>query len=456
MVSSDLRVAVIGAGVSGLVAAHRLRQSDARVTVFEATGRVGGMVQTEWCGDWIVELGATSVALTPEPVDQLLERAAPAIRRVELNPDARRRYLVHRGRPVPVPASAAELIASPLLSVAGRLRLLREPFTPKGTAAEETVSQFAERRLGGEMAMHFIDPLITGVTGGDPAMVLAEHAIPRMVAMEQRSGSILKGRLRAARDARRLGLAKVAPPWSCAGGMEELPRMLASSLDGRIELNHEVVAIDPSPVGLTITTAGGGSREFDAVLVSLPAAALGRIAIGGLDLSLVASMPHESVVVVALGFRHDQVDHPLEGAGLLAASHEQRRLMSISFTSSLLPERAPAEHVLLTATLGGVFNRGLPALGDEALMETALTECGELLGIRGDPILTRISRWPNSLPQPVAGHSQRLAAANAVEASDGRIALTGTWRDGVSLGDVMAGGIRAAERLLASFEGHSN
>lgn len=186
--------AILGGGVAGLLAAHRLRQRGCRVVLLEASSRPGGMIRTVRRDGWVIDTGALTLAEPEGAVAELLGVAGAAELLQAPAPEATRRYLVHQGRPVAVPTSTAEMVATPLLSVGGRLRMLREPFVARGGNGDETVAAFARRRFGEETAARFIDPLVSGTSGGDPEELLAAFAFPRLVEFEQRAGSILKGR----------------------------------------------------------------------------------------------------------------------------------------------------------------------------------------------------------------------------------------------------------------------
>jgi oxygen-dependent protoporphyrinogen oxidase len=197
--------------------------------------------------------------------------------------------------------------------------------------------------------------------------------------------------------------------------------------------------------------ASGEVLVADAAVVTVPATALAAIrwTLDGAEaLAAMGAMPHASLATVSLGFPRDAVAHPLDGHGLLAASGERRRFLTVLFTSTLFPQRAPADHVLLTATFGGVRHPTDAVLDDEALVALALEELGPLLGVAGAPSLRVVRRWPAALPLAMAGHRERCAAVDAVEASSPRVAFSGAWRDGLALSDVMRGGIAAVDRLL--------
>jgi oxygen-dependent protoporphyrinogen oxidase len=333
------------------------------------------------------------------------------------------------------------------------MRFLKEPFVPRGNPApEESVAAFARRRFGEEGAARFFDPLVSGTTGGDPEQLLARYTFPVEVEYERRAGSVLKGRMRAARTARREGQPRSElTPWSCGAGLEALPRHVAASLGSAFRAGIRVTRVTVTAAAAEVGDASGGRYQVDGVVVALPAPVLGQVTIeapGSDALAGVSSMPHASLVVVATGYRRDQVTHPLDGHGVLAASSERRRILGVVFSSSQFPERAPAGHVLLTVSLGGGRHPAVASLDDTDVMRLVREELGELLGASGEPVTSEIRRWPAALPLAVAGHAERLAGADGIEAANNRLVFAGPWRDGLMLRDVMQGGVAAADRLM--------
>ncbi len=445
-------LAVVGGGLGGLLAAHEALRRGCRVTVLEASDRPGGMVESARPDGWVVDTGATTIGGAHPRVMALLDALGMAECRVVADPRGRRRYLVHRGRLAPVPETPAEMVASPLLSVAGRLRMLKEPFVARGGDPDETVAAFARRRFGEEAAAHFFDPLVVGTSGGDPEQLLASAAFPQLVRFERTAGSILKGRMRAARTARREGKPSVGA-WSCREGLDTLPARLAAALGSSWRPGARVDRVASAGDVVQIGLASGETVEADAAVVTVPATALAAIrwTLDGADaLGALGAMPHASLATVSLGFPRDAVAHPLDGHGLLAASGERRRFLTVLFTSTLFPHRAPADQVLLTATFGGVRHPTDAALDDDALVALALEELRPLLGVGGVPSLRIVRRWPAALPLAMAGHRERCAAVDAVEESSRRVAFSGAWRDGLALADVMRGAIAAVDRLLGT------
>lgn len=443
---------MVGGGLTGLVAALRLQELGVEPLVFESEVSPGGMIATFRQDGWWLELGCATLVEGDGTVGRLLNEAIPSELRIRPVAAAARRYLVHQGALVEVPDTPAKLVATPMLSLAGRMRLLREPFVARGGEPEETVASFARRRFGAEMARAFFEPLLAGSAGGDPEQLLARYTLPRLVEHERRAGSVLKGRLRAGREARRLGqAARGGAPWSHPDGLAAVPAALVTRLSAGVKTGTTVTAVEIENGTAVITDGTGGEHRVDAVLMAVGAPALGRIAFGlpgGDSLGAVAAMPHASLVVVGLGFRRAAVAHPLDGRGVLAAASEQRRFLAIQFTSSHFTECAPAGHVALTVTLGGARHPTMVSQSDQALVAIVQEELQELLGVSEAPVISAVQRWPAALPLAVAGHPARIAAADEIEGRNPRLAFAGAWRDGIAAIEGMAGGVAAANRLV--------
>lgn len=449
-------IAVVGGGLAALVVAHLLQRAGHDVMVLGGSPSSGDLLRTERDGPWTWEAGSHLFSGIPREVLALFEDLG--ITRLTPDPVSDRRYLVHKGAVVPVPASTGEMMVTPLLSVAGRLRLLREPFLARGGHASETVAAFVRRRMGAEFSERFVEPVIAASTGGDPTALLARFAFGESVRFEQAAGSILKGRMHASRRARREGRRPV-PPWSCREGVAAVPAQLATALGDahRRGPAGTVVTLDHVGGGWRLRTGDGATHPARAVcLTTRPTLLAAAIDTGGGDASsaraVLAAVPHGSSATVALGYRRTQVAHPLDGHGMVAGEAGAAGFRSVVFDSTLFPDRAPADHVLLTVQVGGVHDPRTADLPDAELLRHATRAVAPLLGISGPPVMHGIGRWPEALPQAVAGHTAVCAAAEALEAAHPGLVLCGAWRDGLGESVVIRSALLAVERLRPILE----
>jgi oxygen-dependent protoporphyrinogen oxidase len=436
---------VLGAGMSGLAAARALLHAGRRPLVLEASERPGGVMETAASSGFLAELGPSTVQETPA----LLELAAAAGCAGELIPAAaaaRRRFVVHHGRLVALPAGPRGLLTTPLLSWRGKARLATEPWRRRGPGPHESLAAFFGRRLGRE-ALPLADAIGLGVFAGDPDELAIGYAFNRAYSLEREHGSLLRGMFHAARRGSRAagGRPRAARRLiAFRGGFAELGRRLAEGLDVRYGCAAQQALRDGG--GFRVLASQGGRQLVVSTprrVSALPAAATAAV-LSPLDLgkagAAIAGIPHAPVAVVALGYDRAQVLHPLDGFGFLAPHREGRRILGCLFSSSLFPERAPGGRVLLTVMIGGRRRAPLVELPDAELAGLAHGELAELLGARGQPDPALVRRWQPGIPQPDARWPDAREAAAALERNHPGLTVLGNWLHGVGLPDCARAG----------------
>jgi oxygen-dependent protoporphyrinogen oxidase len=441
---------VLGAGISGLAAARALVRAGRRTVVVEAGDRPGGVMETAGRDGFLAELGPNTVQEAPALL-ALAADAGCAGDLVSAAPAARRRFIVHRGRLVALPAAPPGLLTTPLLSWRGKARLATEPWRRRGPGPQESVAAFFGRRFGSE-ALPLADAIGLGVFAGDPEELAIGFAFARAYALEREHGSLLRGLLHAARRGSRSRTPRAARRLlAFRGGFAELGRRLAGGLDVR----YRCAAIEVSRDGGAFRVrAARHGREVELAaprLVSaLPAAVSAAVlsplagAGGGAGLAAIAGIPHAPVAVIALGYARGQVLHPLDGFGFLAPHREGRQILGCLFSSALFPERAPAGRVLLTAMAGGRRRPRLVELSDSELATLAHGELTHLLGVRGEPELALARRWRPGIPQPDARWPEARDAALALERAHPGLTVLGGWLHGVGVPDCARAGWEVA------------
>lgn len=462
------RVVIIGGGISGLAAAHRLqelrreRRLPLEITVLEASGRFGGVIQTQRRDGLVLE-GGPDAFLSEKPwLGELAERLGLADELIGTRPTGRRTLVVRHGRPTALPdevwlmaprtLSAAWRLS--LLSWRGRARIACEPFVPpRRDGCEESVGAFLRRRFGREAYEWLGQPMISGSTTADPDRLSLKAVMPAWAEMERRYGSVVRG-LRARAPEGNGAPANAAGPryglfQTLRGGMDTvIARLVAAMPDVRLERNARVAHLETG-LPWRVVMANGRVLDAEAVCVALPAPAAARLLQGcAPDVAEpLRDIPYESLAIVNLAFRIEDLTRPLEGFGLVAPQCERRRVLGVTFSSLKFAHRAPEGQVLLRACVGGAFHRALLERSDQDLIEMVREELRELLGISRGPVLSTVHRHLQAMPQYHLGHLERVAAIEAAAARSPGLSLTGNWLRGIGMPDCVRQAQQVAERL---------
>ena len=462
-----MKLVVIGGGITGLAAAHRAvelargRGAALDLTLIEARERLGGTIASERVDGFLVEAGPDSFLSEKPWALALCRRLGVEDRLVRTDDRFRKVFVWFGGRlhPLPdgfqllAPTAMRPFVTSSLFSLPGKLRMALDLVLPRGHADDESLGAFVRRRLGVEALERVAQPLVAGIYTADPDDLSLAATMPRFLEVERRDRSIILGLRRA--------LARTPLPgtsgarWSLfvtfAGGMEELVSTLAARLPpGAAVLKQRVSALAREGERWRVRTAEGGAFDAERVIVATEAHATARL-VRYLDPSLanlLGEIPYSSAATISLGYRRADVPHPLDGFGFVVPRSEGKALLAGTFSSVKYPGRAPAGHVLLRCFLGGTLNAAVLSEDDGALATRARAELREALGITAEPVLTRLHRWPASMPQYRVGHLARAEAIEHAAAALPGLALAGAAYRGVGIADCVRSGEAAAERVV--------
>src|ERR1044071_5699258 len=455
------RIVIIGGGISGLAAAHRVLELNPaiQVTILEASDRLGGTIQTEHRDGFLLERGPDSFSSEKPQAVGLAKRLGLESRLIETNETFRRSFIVRDGRLRPVPEGFQLLapsrmwpfITSDIFSLAGKARMAADLFLPrKNSNGDESLASFVRRRLGEEALARMAQPMVGGIYTADPETLSLRATLPRFLDMEQKHRSLILAMLRQGR-AQKTGTsgARYSLFLSFDRGMQVLVDAVTQiTADVRVKTRVQRVSLDQ---GWTITTDQGEQLKADAVCLAVPAFVAASL-VSDVDTRLadkLRAIKYASTVTINFGYRRTAIKHPLNGFGSVVPVIEKRSLIACTFSSVKFAGRAPNDHVLLRAFAGGALQPEIFAL-DEATMATRVeADLRELVKIREDPRFVEVAKWERSMPQYEVGHLDRMNEIDALVAKLPRLALAGNSYRGAGIPDCIRSGESAAQALLS-------
>jgi len=475
------RIAVIGAGVSGLSAAYRLHQlvPNAQISLLEASGRLGGVIRTERRDGALIEKAADNfIKMPPHAVnlcrelgleDQLVptrrkEQGALVVRRQRLLP-------IPDGFAVMAPAKVWPFLTSPILNPWGKLRAAGEIFIPAASADEdESLQDFVVRRFGQQMFDRLVQPLVGSIYTADPTRLSVAATLSRFKEMEQQHGSLIRGTWKQKAQMQKSQVQKAPAKQTSSNqpaggaryglfatlkqGMGQLIDALSEQLTTiTVRLNSPLDELLPSESGGWRLRVGGSQPAelaADAVILAAPAPATANFldSFSPETARQLRSVHYASCGLVHLLFRREQIAHPLNAFGLVVPLKENRNILSCSFSSEKYPGRAPRGTVLVRAYLGGACQAELLDRSDDELGKLARTELASLLGARGEPLAEFVTRQERVMPQYHVGHLQRVKRIESELQPYPTLAFAGSSLDGVGVPACVHSGRQAAEQIV--------
>jgi protoporphyrinogen/coproporphyrinogen III oxidase len=492
------RIAVIGGGIAGLAAAHRIMELDpsCELTLFEASGRLGGVISSIHRDGFQVERSSDNFITTIPWGINLCKRLGLDGQLIQTNPVFRRTFVVHSGRLYRLPEGFLmmaptrmwPLAVTPLLSPLGKLRAAMEFFIPpRKDPSDESMAAFVRRRLGREVFDRLVEPLVSAVYAADMEKLSVLATLPRFREMELEHGSLIRAMRRQKKMNPRAGSesgARYSMFVTLRDGLASMVDALVARLPaGTVKLDAPVERLErieehwrvwtksphPNPLPKGEGThrpnpllkregthrpnplpKGEGLNEFDGLILATPSWMTAKL-LEPIDAQLagdLAAISHEGTAIVSLGYADSQIGHPLDGMGAVVPAIEQSPILAISFSSRKYAHRAPEGKTLLRVFVGGARNAELAEMPDDRLLSLVRKHTEKLLRIQGDPVFCDMAHWPRTMPQYHVGHKDLVARIEARVASIPHLQLAGNAYHGVGIPDCIHGGETVAERIL--------
>ena len=439
-------VVVVGGGIAGLAIAWELLSrpellpAGAGVIALEAGPRAGGNIRTERRDGYVCEWGPTGFLDDAPATLDACRRLGLGPRLTAADAAAERRFIVRGGKLRELPSGPISFLGSDVLTLRGRLRVFGEPFVrPRRSEADESVFEFAKRRIGREAALVLVDALVTGIWAGNADNLSLRSALPKLAALERDHGGLVRGMI-----AKRGGGGGATGPrgrlTSFPDGLDELPKALAAALGSRLRLSARATNIERlNQGGFRIALDGAPPLDAPAVILACPSWFAAPL-LAGLDGSLssqVAGIPTVAVAVVHLGFAREDA-RGLVGFGFLVPRGESASVLGVLLPSNIFPHRAPEGHALATVMLGGARDPSAVAGTDQTLIDHAAEALASLAGVRSSPRFAMVIRHARAIPQYVLGHADRLNAIDARLRDIRGLFLAGNSYHGIAINSCLA------------------
>jgi len=464
------RIAIIGAGISGLATAYAIEQQSAQsgfeveTVVVEKESRIGGKILSikedgflcEWGPNGFLDNKPMTLDLCKQlQIDQQLLRS---------DDNARKRFIYSEKILHQMPENGPAFLKSKLISWPGKFRLAGEMVIPKRRSdSDETLAEFGRRRLGGEALDKLISPMVSGIFAGDPETMSLKSCFPRIYELEQQYGGLIKAMLRLAKKKRAeikagKAVASAAGPGgvltSFSGGIQELTDGIAATLAGKVLSGHGVEKIEQKQDGFLLHLEGGEQLEVDMVVTAAPAYAVANMLDGLNDKSsvILRQIPYATMNVICFCYQRERIDFDLNGFGYMIPKAEGCDTLGTLWDSSIFSHRAPEGKVLLRSMMGGAANAAAIDFSEDEVVARTRNDLKQIMGIDCEPEFVKVFRHRHAIPQYTRGHGQRLQELEDSLQDFPDLILTGNAFYGVGLNDCVHAANKAAAKVITRLE----
>ncbi len=466
------RVVIIGGGISGLAAAYHVaahkKPGAFEVVLLEAGSRTGGIVLTENRDGFLLERGPDSFISEKPAAVELVKRLGLESQLIETNAQHRRSFIARDGRLRLVPEGFQLLaptrlwpfITSDIFSWSGKARMALDLLLPRrnqNCQSDESLASFVTRRLGREALERMAQPMVGGIYTADPEQLSLKATLPRFIDLEQSDRSLILGMMRRAKLQAGTSGARYGLFLSFDRGMQVLTDSLCARLpDTTLRLNSRVkrLSLDRTTRHWSVQLQSDECIDADAICLAVPAPAA-AVLLEEVDENLareLSAIKYESTATINLAFKRPDIAHQLDGFGFLVPLIERRSLLACTFSSVKFAGRAPEDHVLLRAFVGGALQPEMFALDEDEMLSRVMADLRDLIGVRGAPVFATVTKWGASMPQYHVGHLARVDRINKRVVGLSGLTLAGNGYTGVGIPDCIRSGETAANELLVRLD----
>ncbi len=436
-------VIVLGAGISGLATAYWLKKDGFDVNILEAKGEPGGAMETSTKDGFTIDFGPNSGLETTPLISQLAEEVGIKDQMIYANEEANKRYILRDDELHALPTSPLAFIKTDLFSTKAKIRVLGEPFVAKSDDGYyQSIAQFVERRLGKEFLDYAIDPFVSGVFAGDPTKLSVKSAFPKLYRLEELYGGLVKGMIKGRKERKKRNeeSKQSARMFSFRDGMQSFPAAIANQFDDKIRYNTKIESIEKQESGYKIIySVNGVGKELSAdIILSTAPVHKAKNLFSKFDKEFVnhaENIFYPPVLVLYLGYNKEQIKRSLDGFGFLIPSKMKKNFLGAIWSSTIFENRAPQGFASFTLFVGGARKPNLFDKSTKEIIDQAVKEFSEIMGVEGEPVLSEYREWPKAIPQYNLGYIEHENYFDKFEKENPGIFLSGNYRGGISVGD---------------------
>lgn len=445
----EVDVIIIGAGLTGLTTAFYLKKAGKKVIVLERDNRAGGVMRTNYDGDFTFETGPVSGSMGSPEMAELFEDLEGQCDLEIANEASKQRWIWKNGAWRALPSGILSGITTPLFSWSDKFRLLGEPFRKPGTDPHESLADMVKRRMGKSFLNYAIDPFIGGIYAGDPSTLVTKYALPKLYNLEQNYGSFIGGAMKKGKTTTARDKKATKDVFTTKGGIQNLINALATSVGKEnILLGENRICITTKDEGGYTATVTGGEISAPKVISTTGGTSIASLFpfIEKKHIATIEKLKYAKVTQAVVGYKK-WTGKELKAFGGLIPSIENRQSLGILFTSSLFTNRAPEDGALMTIFMGGIKKPEFIDKTNKEIKAIALNEIKETLGCDAKPDLIKIARYPQAIPQYDASSKERLQSIADIEKQHDGLFLAGNIRDGIGMSDRVKQAKKLAETL---------
>ena len=443
MDKSEIKITILGAGISGLATAFWLNKDGFDLTVLESINEPGGSMITRYEDGFLIDYGPNSGLETTPLIGQIVEEIGLKVEMIYADEKANKRYILKNDQLHALPTSPSAFLKTKLFSTKAKLRLLAEPFVVKSKEGYyQSISEFVKRRLGQEFLDYAINPFVAGVFAGDPDRLSVKSAFPKLYRLEELYGGLFKGLVLGAKERKKQAeqSKQSARMFSFERGMQSFPKSIAAKLGDKIKYNCHVENVVKSENKFKVLYHHNSKSEeivTDVVLSTIPAYQAASI-FDDKENQLfdhLNKIYYPPVKVLYIGFRKTVVGQVLDGFGFLIPEKENKAFLGAIWSSTIFPFRARDDLAAFTLFIGGARSPELLDNENEKLVHNVIEEFKKIMDIDSDPIFIKEMLWPKAIPQYSIGYIEHEKYFQKFEMSNPGIFLSGNYRGGISVGD---------------------